>query len=124
MPLDIHYEKCRLTVLLSGEIDHHCAAYLREEIDRALIKLRPPLLTLDFGAVTFMDSSAVGLVMGRFRAIGAFGGEMEVVNLSPAAYRVMRLSNLHSLAKLKERTPEPAGSKEPAGSQEKERIHT
>ena len=101
MPLELHYEKCRLTVALSGEIDHHAAAYLREQIDQALTRLRPPLLTLDFDAVTFMDSSAVGLVMGRFRAIGAFGGEMEVVNLSPAAYRVMKLSNLHSLARLK-----------------------
>jgi len=108
MPLEMHYEKNRLTVLLSGEIDHHSAVFLRKEIDRALSKLRPPLLTLDFGGVTFMDDSAVGLVMGRHRTIEAFGGELEVTNLSPIAYRMMRLSNLHNLAKLKEKSVEHA----------------
>ena len=106
MPLELSYEKCRLTVRLSGEIDHHSAAFLRAQIDQALAKLRPPLLTLDFDGVTFMDSSAVGLVMGRFKALSAWDGSMEVVGLSPAAYRVMRLSNLQSLAKLKQKTEE------------------
>ena len=106
MPLELRYEKCRLTAALRGEIDHHSAAFLRGEIDQALAKLRPPLLTLDFDGVTFMDSSAVGLVMGRFKALGAWGGALEVVGLSPAAYRVMRLSNLQSLAKLKQKTQE------------------
>ena len=106
MPLELSYEKCRLTAALSGEIDHHSAAFLRVQIDQALAKLRPPLLTLDFGGVTFMDSSAVGLVMGRFKVLSAWNGAMEVVGLSPAAYRVMRLSNLQSLAKLRQKTEE------------------
>ena len=106
MPLELQYEKSRLTAALRGEIDHHSAAALREEIDQALAKLRPPLLTLDFGGVTFMDSSAVGLVMGRFKTLSAWGGALEVAGLSPAAYRVMRLSNLQSLAKLKIKTEE------------------
>ena len=101
MPVQLHYEKCRLTAHLSGEIDHHSAAALRGEIDQALVKLRPPVLTLDFDEVTFMDSSAVGLVMGRYKTLSAFGGGLEVVNLSPVAYRVMQLSGLQSLAKLK-----------------------
>ena len=101
MPVQLHYEKCRLTALLSGEIDHHNAAGLRGELDQALAKLRPPILTLDFGDVSFMDSSAVGLVMGRYKSISAFGGEMEVVNLSPVAYRMMQLSGLQSLARLR-----------------------
>ena len=103
MPVQLHYEKCRLTARLSGEIDHHNAAGLRGEIDQALAKYRPPTLTLDFNGVSFMDSSAVGLVMGRYKLLSAFGGEMEVVNLSPVAYRMMQLSGLQALAKLKEK---------------------
>jgi len=106
MPLELSYEKCRLSVTLSGEIDHHCASALREQIDQAVTKLRPPLLTLDFDAVTFMDSSAVGLVMGRFKLLANLGGEMEVINLSPIAYRMMRMANLQSLAKLKPKMEE------------------
>ena len=103
MPLELNYEKCRLTAALSGEVDHHAAAYLREQIDQAIAKLRPPMLTLDFGSVTFMDSSAVGLVMGRYKTLQSHGGELEVINLSPIAHRMMRMANLQSLAKLKEK---------------------
>ena len=101
MPLQINYEKCRLTVQLSGDIDHHSAAALRGQIDQAITKLRPPKLILDFSDVTFMDSSAVGLVMGRFRTLTEYGGEMEVVNLSPLALRMMEMANLQSLAVLR-----------------------
>ena len=103
MPVQLQYEKCRLTAVLSGEIDHHSAGALRGQIDQALMKLRAPTLTLDFDEVTFMDSSAVGLVMGRYKSLSAYGGELEVVNLSPVAYRMMQLSGLQSLAKLKEK---------------------
>ncbi|MDR2753669.1 MAG: STAS domain-containing protein [Oscillospiraceae bacterium] len=106
MPVELRYEKCCLTALLSGEIDHHSAAFLRGEIDAALARLHPPLLCLDFDGVTFMDSSAVGLVMGRYKYLRGFDGALEVVNLSPAAYRMMRLSNLQSLAKLAQKQPE------------------
>ena len=103
MPLELRYEKCQLTASLSGEIDHHNAAFLRGQIDQALARLRPPQLTLDFDGVTFMDSSAVGLVMGRYKALSVWDGALEVINLSPVAYRMMQLSGLQSLAKLKEK---------------------
>jgi len=106
MPVRLHYEKCRLTAHLSGEIDHHSATALRSQIDQSLVKLRPPILALDFNEVSFMDSSAVGLVMGRYKQLNAYGGEMEVVNLSPVAYRMMQLSGLQALAKLKEKEKE------------------
>jgi len=107
--MQLNYEKCRLMVALSGEIDHHAAAHLREQIDQAVTKLHPPTLTLDFNAVTFMDSSAVGLVMGRFKLLSLYGGELEVINLSPAAYRMMLMSNLQSLAKIREKSYEKEG---------------
>ena len=104
MPVRLHYEKCRLTAHLSGEIDHHSATALRSQIDQSLVKLRPPILALDFNEVSFMDSSAVGLVMGRYKQLNAYGGEMEVVNLSPVAYRMMQLSGLQALAKLSQKS--------------------
>ncbi|MDR1464489.1 MAG: anti-sigma factor antagonist [Oscillospiraceae bacterium] len=102
MPVEFMQEPERLTAALSGEIDHHQAGPLRERIDEAAIRLRPKLLCLDFGDVSFMDSSAVGLVMGRYRTISAFGGQLEVIRLSPAAARMMRLSGIQQLATLKE----------------------
>ena len=60
--------KC-MTVFLDGEIDHHTAAPIRKQIDGEIDRLKPKLLVLDFGGVTFMDSSGVGLVMGRTAAL-------------------------------------------------------
>ena len=114
MPLELTYEKCRLTAALSGEIDHHHTAFLREQIDQALAKSQPPTLVLDFDAVTFMDSSAVGLVMGRYKVVTAYGGGLEVCSLSAGAYRMMRLSGLEALAKIEQRSlslPEKVGNR-------------
>ena len=56
-----------LTVYLKGEIDHHSAKAMREEIDKAIDFNMPSLLILDFTEITFMDSSGIGLIMGRHR---------------------------------------------------------
>ena len=105
MPVRFHYDNGQLGAALSGEIDHHSAGPLRDRLDEAIMQTRPRLLRLDFGGVTFMDSSAVGLVMGRYRSLAPSGAALEVVNLSPQALRMMRLSGLQSLAVLREREP-------------------
>jgi stage II sporulation protein AA (anti-sigma F factor antagonist) len=58
-----------LAAYLSGEIDHHAAQTLRREIDAQVDDRLPELLTLDFSGVTFMDSSGVGLILGRGRRV-------------------------------------------------------
>ena len=58
-----------MMVFLIGEIDHHCAGELREEIDRVAERVRPKTMILDFSDVGFMDSSGIGLVMGRVRPV-------------------------------------------------------
>ena len=89
-----------LTVLLSGEIDHHSAADMRSQIDQAIEQHRPALLVLDFGGVTFMDSSGIGLVMGRYKLMSGHGGKISVVNTPKPLQKVMRLSGLDSLANI------------------------
>jgi stage II sporulation protein AA (anti-sigma F factor antagonist) len=100
MPTRIEPRGTGLHVYLEGEIDHHTAAGIRERVDEAISRQRPKILCLDFADVTFMDSSGVGLVMGRYRALNPLGGKLELRNLSPTAYKVMRLSGLDRLAKL------------------------
>ncbi len=88
----------QLIVYLEGEIDHHRAGLLREEIDEAIDIHRPLLLTLDFGGVTFMDSSGIGLVMGRWRLLNEYGGICELDHIPPHLRKVMRLAGLEKLA--------------------------
>ena len=59
-----------LIAYLFGEIDHHTAVAVRSQIDSAIQDKLPGHLILDFKNVTFMDSSGIGLVMGRYRLAG------------------------------------------------------
>ena len=60
-----------LTAYIQGEIDHDSAAEIRAHIDAAAQSRKPKVLCLDFSGVSFMDSSGVGLVMGRYRQMTA-----------------------------------------------------
>lgn len=87
-----------LEAMLSGEIDHHSAAKLREEIDLAIEEAAPRRVILDFRAVTFMDSSGIGLVMGRYKLLEGTGAVLELRGLSSSVRRVMRLAGLDKIA--------------------------
>ena len=89
-----------VTAFLSGEIDHHTAAELRETIDLAANEHKPTLLVLDFKNVSFMDSSGIGLVMGRYKTISELDGELAIVNTSPSIGKVMRLAGMERLANI------------------------
>ncbi len=103
MAAKIEYGKNEIKVYLSGEIDHHSAGLIRVSIDEAITRKRPRLLILDFSAVTFMDSSGIGLVMGRYKLMKTVSGRIRVENLSPTAYKVMRLAGLEALGEIKQR---------------------
>lgn len=83
-----------LAAYLTGEIDHHAAQILRREIDAQIDTRLPELLTLDFGGVTFMDSSGVGLILGRSRRIAALGGRLTVQNAPAPVRRMLDLARI------------------------------
>lgn len=96
----IEAEEKALTVFLSGEIDHHSAVEIRSDIDLAIERYKPERLILDFGEVTFMDSSGIGLVMGRCKIMKLIDGTVEIANASTAIKKVMRLSGLEMIVKI------------------------
>ena len=87
-------EDGRLTVALTGEIDHHCAKSYIQAIAAKIEAYMPAVCVLDFRDVTFMDSSGIGLVMGRYKLMKTVQGRIRVENLSPGAYKVMVLAGL------------------------------
>ena len=100
MGLTIQSSGERLTARLAGEIDHHTAKELREQIDRSLTLCRPALLVLDFSDVGFMDSSGVGLVMGRYRLVSGMGGTLHITGASPAVKKMFLMGGIARLATL------------------------
>ena len=103
MPVTFQKRQQKLIACLSGEIDHHSALPIRREIDRKIRQDKPPVLHLDFSGVTFMDSSGVGLVMGRYREMQPYGGVLELGGMSPTVKRIMRLSGIEKIATVVER---------------------
>lgn len=95
------FENNVLTAYLDGEIDHDVAAKIRMRVDSAAQSLRPKILCLDFGGVSFMDSSGVGLVMGRYRQMKLLGGSLRVVNIPDGIYRIFAISGIEALGVLR-----------------------
>lgn len=82
---------------ICGEIDHHNAKNIREEIDQIIDRSQPKKLVLDFKEVGFMDSSGIGLVMGRYKNMKQINGELCVINISNQMKRIMLLGGLDRL---------------------------
>ena len=101
MFVKIKSEGKTVTACLYGEIDHHAAVSIRQEIDFAIRDTDPDKLILDFSHVTFMDSSGIGLVMGRCRIMTEMGGKVIIRSPSPGIKKVMKLSKVDRLAEIK-----------------------
>lgn len=100
MAVEINVKGEVLTAYLKGELDHHTAAEMRAEIDNAIELNMPELLVLDFSGISFMDSSGIGLVMGRYRNLVRRGAKLHISGASPQIYKVMKLAGLERLATL------------------------
>lgn len=91
------YERGRLRVSVSGDIDHHSAASLREAIDKALFLYRPAKFELHLGNVDFMDSSGLGLILGRRSVCDELGAKMVLSGSSDQIRRILALAGADSL---------------------------
>ena len=89
-----------LIAKLFCEIDHHTCRLLRERIDRELFERNPEILAIDFSAVRFMDSSGLGLILGRVEKAAALGSRIEVRGLSENLYKLVRLSGIEKVKNL------------------------
>ena len=89
-----------LEVTIQGEIDHHTVKEIRAEVD-ALIELRrPELVLLKVSGVDFMDSSGLGLILGRYKKVQEFGGELRLINPSARILKVLKLAGADRLLKI------------------------
>ncbi len=100
MKCEFHTDADKLIALLSGEIDHHQVAPVRESIDEKISTDNPKELVLDFTDISFMDSSGIGLIMGRYKKMRELGGCITIKNPSPNTYRVLKLAGMDRLAKI------------------------
>jgi len=87
----------QVTAGIRGDIDHHSASGIRSEIDAVLENATPRLLILDFAGVKFMDSSGIGLILGRQKLLSSFGGQVRIQNATGHAEKIVKLAGLSGL---------------------------
>lgn len=91
----------RLMIPMPQEVDHYQAARLRENVDRLLENRQVRHVVFDFSGTTFMDSSGIGMIMGRYRKIIARGGDVRAIHVNERINRILRLSGIYKLIDIK-----------------------
>lgn len=89
-----------LTIFLEGDIDHHNARMIRSRIDTKVYIQRPDELVLDLSRVSFMDSSGLGLILGRYTKAVELGIVFKVQNPTPQIKRILDLAGTERLIKI------------------------
>ena len=89
-----------LYVKLLGDVDHHSAKTVRDSVDSLIRKNNPAELELDLSAIEFMDSSGLGLVLGRYKKQTDMGGKMKIVNPTRRVMQILQLAGVEKIIKI------------------------
>lgn len=89
----------KLIATLMGELDHHSAEEVRTKIDDRLDRDKINKLIMNFSGVTFMDSSGIGVVIGRYKKLSPRNGEICVVEVNDRVKKVFELSGMYKIIK-------------------------
>jgi stage II sporulation protein AA (anti-sigma F factor antagonist) len=91
-----------LIAVAYGEIDHHTASKLRDEIDEAMTAFHCRHLILDMKRVSFMDSSGIGVVLGRYKKIKRKGGKLYVTGCSDYIEKILHMAGVFKVTEKKD----------------------
>lgn len=97
MEMKYRAENRQLTIQLCGELDHHAAKAIMEGMDRCMEQNLPSKTILDLGGLTFMDSSGIGVVLGRYKTLSRRGGTVAVRQPTPHVNQIFRMSGLYQI---------------------------
>lgn len=91
-----------LMVKMPKEIDHHKSAYICENADKFILQKEVNHIVFDFEQTRFMDSSGIGIIMGRYKKIALFGGKVFVVNADRQIMRILTVSGMNKIVEIME----------------------
>ena len=97
-----YLENGRLTVELTGEIDHHCAKNYIQAIAGKIEAYIPEVCVLDFQEVSFVDSSGIAVVINALRNMTQIEGNLVLTGIGSQPMRVFRASGIDKLVEIKE----------------------
>ena len=89
-------------IYLPEELDHHNAKVITEQSDWYIISQQIKNVIFNFKRTNFMDSSGIGVIMGRYKLINNIGGQIIVTNINQTIDRIFTISGLYKLVDIKE----------------------
>jgi stage II sporulation protein AA (anti-sigma F factor antagonist) len=102
LAIELDVKQTVLCIRLSGELDHHTSEELRTKVTETLAAHPINHILLNLENLAFMDSSGLGVILGRYKQIKAIGGEMVVCAISPAVKRLFDMSGLFKIIRLED----------------------
>ncbi len=91
-----------LMIRMPDEIDHHKSIYISKMADKFIINEQVGNVVFDFERTVFMDSSGIGIIVGRYKKISIFGGKVFAINADRQIKRILQLSGLHKMVEIME----------------------
>lgn len=91
-----------LCIRLPKEVDHHKSGYISENADRYILEDRVNNVVFDFSDTQFMDSSGIGIIMGRYKKISCFGGKIFAIHADRQIRRILHMSGLNKIIEIME----------------------
>lgn len=89
-----------LMIRLPDEIDHHRSVNISKKADKYIMSEKVGNVVFDFERTTFMDSSGIGVIVGRYKKISCFGGKVFAINTDNRIRRILLLSGLHNIVEI------------------------
>ncbi len=100
MDVDLVKRSPNLIARLNGELDHHNADSIRNKLDAELEKGIFENLLLDLSQLSFMDSSGLGVILGRYKKVSQMGGQVVITGVTPQIQKLVELSGLTKLVNM------------------------
>ena len=100
MTIELFGEQKLLTVRLRGELDHYSVTDIKKAVEDELLKTGAINIAFDFSGITFMDSSGIGLILGRYKTVKTLGGRIVLFGMRPSIERIMRMSGIDKIAEI------------------------
>ncbi len=91
-----------LMIKMPEEIDHHNSGTISKTADEFILKEGVANVVFDFEDTTFMDSSGIGIIIGRYKKIAYFGGKVFAVNADSRIKRTLMICGLHKVIEIME----------------------
>lgn len=93
-----------LIINITEEIDHHSCEKIKKRADYEIQVHMPQKMIFDFSNVNFMDSSGIGMIIGRYKLLSMLGGKTSIINVKPQIRKILEMSGILKLIPIEEKT--------------------